>query len=204
MNCSFRKLTIAAAVAVVSFALSPISASAQKIFVVEGGRTTLTLSKVFLADLASIGAVPTPVAGSQLYLNRINFPLNSGAVNLENAAGQMLHAGGINLTLGTKLVKLDSFIVNTIGEESFVTALVVVDGRFLGRIKVFDLQLPNDLSLPLVPKSGDFFLGGVRWNLDPEGAAALNDAFGTKVFVDNLFIGDSLSLVFVPLNADGQ
>jgi hypothetical protein len=204
MNRSFRKLTIAAAVAVVSLTLSPISALAQKIYVVEGGRTTLTLSKVFLADLAKIGAVPTAVAGSQLYENQINFPLNSGAVSLENAAGQMLHAGGINLTLGSNLVKLDSFIVNTIGEESFVTALVVVDGRFLGRIKVFDLQLPSDLSLPLVPKSGDFFLGGVKWNLDPEGAAALNDAFGTKVFADNLFIGDSLSLVFVPLNADGQ
>jgi hypothetical protein len=204
MNRSFRKLTYAAAIAVVALTLSPMFALAQKIYVVEGGRTTLTLSKAFLADLTKIGAVPTAVAGSQLYENQINFPITSGAISLESAAGEMLHAGGINLTLGTKLVKLNSFLINTIGEESYVTGLVVVNGKFLGRIKLFDLTLPSDLSLPLDPKSGDFFLGGVQWNLDPEGAVALNDAFGTKVFTDNLFIGDSLSLAFVPLNADGQ
>jgi|HubBroStandDraft_6_1064221.scaffolds.fasta_scaffold56566_1 hypothetical protein len=204
MNRMPTKLMFATAMAVVAFTLSTTPSHAQKIYVVQDGRTTLTMSKVLLADLATIGATPAPVAGSQLLSNQIYFPITSGAISLETAAGQMLHSGGININTATKQVKLDSFIVNTIGEESFVTALVVVDGKFLGRIKMFDLTLPSDLTLPIDPKSGDFFLGGVRWNLDPEGAAALNDAFGTKIFADDLFIGDSLSLVFVPLNADGQ
>lgn len=204
MNLMPGKLTFAAAITAVALTLSASSAYAQKIYVVEDGRTTLTMSKVFFADLAAIGATPTPVAGSQLLDNQIYFPITSGAISLQTAEGQILHSGGININTTTKQVKFDSFIVNTIGEESFVTALVVVDGKFLGRIKVFDLTLPADLTLPVVPKNGDFFLAGVRWNLDPEGAAALNDAFATKVFADNAFIGDSLSLIFVPLNADGQ
>jgi hypothetical protein len=204
MNRILSKLIFATATAAVALTLSATPSYAQKIYVVEDGRTTLTMSKVLLADLATIGATATPVAGSQLLNNQIYFPITSGAISLETAAGQMLHSGGVNINTATKQVKLDSFIVNTIGEESFVTALVVVDGKFLGRIKMFDLTLPSNLTLPIVPKSGDFFLGGVGWNLDPEGAAALNDAFGTKIFADDLFIGDSLSLVFVPLNADGQ
>jgi hypothetical protein len=79
-----------------------------------------------------------------------------------------------------------------------------VNGRITGRVKLFDLALPSDLTLPIEPKSGDFFLAGVKWNLDPDGAAALNDAFATHVFENNLLIGDSLSLVLLPLTADGE
>jgi hypothetical protein len=197
------KLTFATAVAAVVLTLSSVSSHAQNIFVTQGGRTTLTMSNALLADLKTIGATPTAIAGSQLLNNQIYFPITSGAISLNTAEGQMLHSGGINLTTATRQVRLDSFIVNTLGEEAFVTALVVVDGKFSGRIKVFDLTLPSNLTLPLDPKIGDFFLGGVRWNLDPEGAAVMNDAFGTKVFADNLYVGSSLSLVLVPLNADG-
>jgi hypothetical protein len=204
MNRVFRKLSLAAAVAAVAFTLSPTFALAQKIYVVTGGRTTLTLSKAFLADLTTLGVTSTAIAGSQIDGNQIDFPITSGAVNLENAYGEILHGGGINLTAGTKQVRFDSFIVDTSGEESTVTALTIVDGKFLGRIRVFDLELPSDLTLPLDPKDGDFFLAGVKWNLDPQAAAALNDAFKTTAFENNLFIGNSLSLVLMPLTADGQ
>ena len=204
MNRLLGKLSLAVSFAAAALSLSSTLARAQKIYIVDGGRTTLTFSKTVLADFTKLGITSTAIAGSQLYNNQIYFPITSGAVNLENAYGQMLHAGGINLTAGTKQVRLDSFIFSTTSEESVVTALVVVDGKFLGRIRVFDIELPSDLTLPLNPKSGDFFLAGVKWNLDPQAAAALNDAFKTTVFENNLFIGNSLSLVLMPLNADGQ
>jgi hypothetical protein len=204
MHRLLTKLSLAASIAAAALLLSPISAQAQKIYIVDGGRTTLTLSKAALADFTKLGITPTAIAGSQLYNNQIYFPITSGAVNLDNAYGQMLHAGGINLTAGTKQVRLDSFVFSTSGEESVVTALVIVDGKFLGRIPVFDIELPSDLTLPLDPKDGNFFLAGVKWNLDPQAVAALNDAFKTTIFENNLFIGNSLSLVLMPLNADGQ
>ena len=203
MHGLMKKLSVAASAVAVALTVSITSAQAQQIYPVEGGRTTVTLSKVFLADLTALKITPTAVVTSQLYNNQIFFPITSGAISLDTAAGQILHSGGIALTAGTKVVRLDSFTITTLGEQPYVTALAVVNGKFLGRINLFDLELSSELTLPLVPKSGDFFISGTRLNLDPQGAAALNDAFGVKTFEDNLFVGNALSLVFVPLNADG-
>jgi hypothetical protein len=101
-----------------------------------------------------------------------------------------------------KQVTLDSFMMSTYGEQYYVSALVIANGRVMSRMNVFDITLPSDLTLPIIPKSGDFFLGGVNWNLDPVGASALNDALGTTAFHDSAYVGYSLSLVFVPLAAD--
>jgi hypothetical protein len=203
MNRVTHKLSVAALVATMTIAFASTFASAQQIFVVGGGRTTLTISTAFLSDLIKIGATPSAVAGSELDGNQIFFPLSIGSINLENAAGEFLHTGGMTLTTAKTQVRMTGFLLNTIGEDHYITGLVEVNDRFLGRVKLFDITLPSDLQLPIVPKVGDFFLGGVKWNLDPDGAAALNYAFGTDVFNNNLFIGDSLSLVFTPLTADG-
>lgn len=202
MKSLLWKLTYAAWMVAVALTISPALALGQNIYPTEGGRTTLTLSKPFLADIAAIGATPTAIAGSQLYNNKISFSIASGAISLDSATGQVLHAGGLTIAAGKKDIRLDSFMLTTLGEQSYVSALVVSNGKFLGRVNVFDITLPSDLKLPLAPNDGDFFLGGVQWNLDPAGAAALNDTFDTKAFKDDMFIGDSLSLVFVPLAAD--
>ncbi len=204
MNSLMKKLVLAAPIVAATLTVFAASAQAQGIYVVEGGRTTVTLSKAFLTDTTALKMTVGAVNTSQIYENQIFFPITSGAINLETAGGQILHSGGITLTAGTKNVRLESFIVNTLGEEPYITALVVANGRFLGRINLFDLKLSSDLTFPLVPHDGDFFLSGTELNLDPAGAAALNDAFGVKTFVDNLFVGNALSLVFVPLNADGK
>ena len=203
MNGTLNKLAFAAPVVAMVLSLCSIAAQAQEIYPVEGGRTTITLSKAFLADLTTIKATPTAIATSQLYNHQIFFPITSGAICRDTAAGQILHSGGITLTAGTKAVRLDSFILNKLGEQPYVTALIVANGRFLGRINLFDVELSSDLKLPLVPEDGDFFIPGTKLNLDPAGAAALNDALGVKTFEDNLYVGYALSLVFVPLNADG-
>jgi hypothetical protein len=196
------KLCLSAAVLVAAF--SAVSAQAQDIYVVEGGRTTVTLDKGFIDALANRNIVPTAGNTSQLYNGVINFPITSGAVSLKSAEGQLIHSGGINLTSGAKVVRFDSFIFNTLADQSFVTGLVVVDGKFAGRIKLFDVELPSDLTLPIVPHDGDFFLSGVKLALDEEAATVLNDAFSAKDFSAGSNIGNSLSLVFVPLTADAQ
>lgn len=199
-----KKLSLAAAVMAAAASISTTSAFAQDVYVVQGGRTTVTLTKGFIDTIANNNIVATTVYGSQLYNGKIDFPITSGAVSLKTAAGQLLHSGGINLTLGSKVVRLDSFIVNTLSDQPFVTGLVIVDGKFVGRIKVFDVELPSDLTLPIVPKDGDFFLSGVKLTLDEEAATALNAAFSTKAFNPGAGFGYGLSVVFVPLAADGE
>ena len=203
MNHLIKKVSLAASLIAVALTISATAAQAQGIYVVEGGRTTLTLSKAFLADLTAAKITEGAVNSSQFYNNQIYFPITSGAISLKNAEGQIVHSGGISFTAGDKSVRLESFILNTLGEQPYITALVIANGRFLGRINVFDVELSSDLKLPLVPESGDFFIPGTALRLDPAGAAALNDAFGVKTFEDNLYVGYALSLVFVPLNADG-
>ena len=202
MTRFMKGLYLAVAFLAAGFSLSATSARAQDIYVVDGGRTTKTLTKGFIDTLANLNIVPTAGNTSQLYDGVIDFPITSGAISLKTASGQLVHSGGINLTMGAKVVHLDSFIINTLSDTPFVTALVVVDGKFVGRIKLFDVELPSDLTLPIVPHDGDFFLSGVKLTLDEEAATTLNQAFSVKTFTAGSNIAHSLSLVFVPLTAD--
>jgi hypothetical protein len=203
VNRLFRKLSLAApTAAALLLATSTLAATTDSIYPTEGGRTTLTLSTAFVADITAAKATLTTVPGAQLDGNQIAFGLSTGEINLANAECQMILNGGITLTAGAKQVTLDSFILTTFGEQAYVSALVIANGRFVGRINVFDITLPSTLTLPLAPKSGDFFLAGVSWSLDPAGASALNDALGVTAFHDSVHVGYSLSLVLVPLAAD--
>ena len=204
MYAWMKKLSLSAAMVAAAVTLSATLAHAQDIYPVEGGRTTVTLTKSFIDTLANLNIVPAAAVTSQLYDGAIDFPITSGAISLKTAEGQILHSGGINLTDGTRVVRLDSFVYNLLSDKPYVTALVVVDGKFVGRIKLFDIMLPTDLALPIAPKSGDFFLSGVKLTLDEEAVTALNGAFATKNFKAGADAGFSLSLVFVPLSADAE
>ena len=203
MNRLLNRLTLTA-LAVLALTTCVTTAKAQGIYTVQGGRTTVTLSKGFLGDLTTLKIVPTALYGSQVYENQVFFPITAGEINLANAEGQILHSGGIFLTSATKEVRLQSFILTTTGEQAYITAIVVANGKLVGRINLFDVELPSTLKLPLDPHSGDVFLSGLKLTLDPAGAAALNDAFGVKTFADSSYIGYALSLGFVPLSADGK
>lgn len=204
MNRLLNNLLPATAMLAAAFAFSSTLARAQDICVVEGGRTTVTLSPEFTTELASLKVTPGAVNTSQLYGSKVFFPITSGAFSLDSARGQILHSGGITLTEGKTEVKLESFIINTLDEKPFVTGLVIANGKFLGRVKVFDLELPSDLVLPIDPKDGDFFLSDVKLTLSGEAASALNDAFNVSAFAGGEVVGHSLSLVLVPLSADGH
>jgi hypothetical protein len=199
------KLSLAAptAAALLFASLTPAQTTPaiNTIYSTEGGRTTLTLSTAFLGDISAAGATTKTSAGAQLDGNQVAFGLSTGEINLANAEGQIVHNGGITLTAGKKQVTLDSFTLTTFGDQAYVSALIIANGHFVGRMNVFDVSLPSDLKLPLVTKNGDFSLG-LSWNLDPAGATALNDALGTTAFHDSVYVGHSSSLVLVPLAAD--
>jgi hypothetical protein len=202
VNRLLRKFALAASTAAaLLFASSTFAQTANSFFPTEGGRTTLTLSSALIAEITSAGAKLSTVPGAQLDGNQVAFGLGTGEINLANAQGQIVHNGGITLTAGMKQITLDSFMLTTFGDQDYISALVIANGRIIGRINVFDITLSSDLTLPITPKSGDFFLSA-GWNLDPAGASALNDALGVTAFRDSVYAGYSLSLVLVPLAAD--
>ena len=72
MNQLLRKLSLAApTAAALLLATSALAATTNSIYPTEGGRTTLTLSKAFLADITAAKATLTTVAGAQLDANQV-------------------------------------------------------------------------------------------------------------------------------------
>jgi hypothetical protein len=200
---SMKKLSFVGYLLAIAVTLFATSAHAQDICVVNGGRSTVTLNfgLVFTLAKGNIGLAGTDA--SQRTLGFINFPITSGAISLDTSAGQILHSGGMIFTSGTTTVRLGSLIVDTLSDNPIVSALVEVNGKFVGRVKLFDFVLPSALTLPIVPNQGAFYLSGVKLTLDDEAVGVLDQAFGYKAFAAGAEFGELQSTVFVPLSSPG-
>ncbi len=87
MNRLLNRLTLTA-LAVLALTTCVTTAKAQGIYTVQGGRTTVTLSKGFLGDLTTLKIVPTALYGSQVYENQVFFPITAGEINLAKPKGR--------------------------------------------------------------------------------------------------------------------
>ena len=182
------RLSIASTIVALAMMVSANNASAQKTTTIEGGRTTVALSGGFVSALGSLGVTPGTVSPTHLYNGTVNFPVTGGAIDLDTAASQILHSGGLTLTAGQTKVTLQSFIIDTTGAPVF-TGLVSVDGKLLGRLPLFDLALPSGINLPLKPHEGQVILKGVGVSLDTAAAGALNSVFHVSAFKGGFGIG---------------
>jgi hypothetical protein len=171
---------------------------AQQTKTVEGGLTTVQLSDTFLSALSSLDVTPGVIEPTHLHNGIVSFPITGGAIDPDTAKGNVLHSGGLTLTAHGKEVRLQSFLIDTAGKPLVITGLVVVSGRVLGRVPLFDLTLPSGVTLPL--STGDGFrldVKDVTAKLDPEAAAALNGVFETRAFKGGLEIGTAQVDAFI-------
>lgn len=118
---------------------------------------------------------------------RATFPITDGTLDRQTLRGEIVHSGGLTLTRTTTRVKLKSFIIDTTGTGIVLTGLVSANGSVVGRIPLFNLQIPANSS----PDShiDRLILNGVLVTLRPEAAAALNGVFQTNAFVAGLNVG---------------
>jgi hypothetical protein len=152
------------------------------------GSTNVDLSSGFLNALTSLNITPGTLFPTTLRGTRVNFPITDGTLDRQTLRGEIVHNGGLRLTRGNTKVKLKSFIIDTTGSGIVLTGLVSANGTVVGRIPLFNLQLPSNLS------SGNFSfdrvtLNGVAVTLRPEAASALNSVFQTNAFVAGFGIG---------------
>ena len=190
---------ISLAVPLVALALSASSnfACAQNTQTIEGGRTNVALASSFVAALGTLDVTPGTVGPTQLKNGVVNFPVIGGAIDLDTAAGQILHSGGLTLTAGQTVVTLQSFIIDTTSTP-VITGLVSVDGKLVGRLPLFDLALPSGLTVPLKPANGQLLLKGVGVTLDSAAAGALNSVFKVSAFKGGFGIGTAQVLIDLP------
>ncbi len=182
------RLSLAVPIAALAILISANDASAQKTETIEGGRTTVALSSSFASALTSLGVTPGTVSPTRLHDGVVNFPVTGGAIDLDTAASQILHSGGLTLTAGQTKVTLQSFIIDTTSAP-MITGLVSVDGKLVGRLPLFDLVLPTGITLPLKAYEGQIILKGVGVSLDSTAAGALNSVFHVSAFKGGFSIG---------------
>ena len=182
------RLSLSAPIVALAMLVSTNNASAQKTETIESGRTTVAFASGFVSALGSLGVTPGTVSPTRLHHGTVNFPVTGGAIDLDSAASQILHSGGLTLTAGQTDVTLQSFIIDTTGTP-VITGLVSVNGKLLGRLPLFDLALPSGITLPLKPYDGQIILKGVGVTLDSTAAGALNSVFHVSAFKGGFGIG---------------
>jgi hypothetical protein len=188
---------------VVASCLMATTAFAQNTRTVEGGLTSVKLSSTFTDALESLHVTPSTVSPTRLCDGTATFPITGGAIDLDSAAGNIVHSGGLILEAGGTEVKLQSFIIDTTKTTAgapVLTGLVIVNKKLVGRLPLFNLVLPAGFSLPLRAE-GEFLLQlkDVGLTLTSTAAGALNSVYGLKpgTIPANLQIGTASVFAFL-------
>ena len=175
--------------AVVITVVLAASAAIAQTHTIESGKTTVTLSAGFVSALQSLHVTPGTIGPTTISGGAASFPVVAGALDVNNAKGEIIHSGGLTLADSAKRVRLQSYTIDTTGAHPLITGLVTVNGTLLGRMPLFDLQLPSGLTLPLKPSGDVLTLKGVGVTLDGAEAKALNMVFSVSAFQAGLKIG---------------
>lgn len=174
------------------FALSLVAltgvAQAAPTLKYSGHRTDVNLSNEFVGALSSLGVTVAPLKGSRIVSQQARFPIPAAELDLASAKGEIIHTGGLRLSAGATVVELSLFIIDTTTPEaSVLTGLVKANGSVVGRIPLFNVQLPT-LSLPL-PASQKLTIPDAVLTLTEDAASALNTVFGVSAFEGGFSIG---------------
>ena len=188
---------------VAALALMGSAVQAQQTKTLEAGVTKVTLSSGFVSALEGLGLRAGTVGPTHLFNGVVNFPLTGGAVDLDTAKAQILHSGGLTLSPASspenaeQTVRLESFIIDTTGSAPVITGLVIVKGALIGRVPLFNLQLPSGITLPLKTQDGQLVLDGVGVTLTSTAAQALNSVFKVNALEGGFNIGAAKVRAFV-------
>ena len=86
---------------------------AQNTKTLDSGITLVKLSSTFTSALQSLNVTPGTVAPTRIRNGSAWFPVTGGAIDLDTAAGNIIHSGGLTLEAGGIKVSLQSFIIDT-------------------------------------------------------------------------------------------
>jgi hypothetical protein len=173
-------VVLAAAVLVTAMLIPASSQAASKKVQLTGGDTRLTLDAGTAAALTSIGISVEPVTPAKPKGGAVSFPISGGKVNAKTLAGNIKHRGGLAFVKGSTRVELTKFTIN-IDAAPDLTALLGPD-----RVSILKLDLSK---LKRTDKGSTVRLSGIRADLTAGAADALNKAFSTNAFKEDLTLG---------------
>jgi hypothetical protein len=162
----------------------------------DSGQTAVTLSSGFLGAVTSLGLSVTPVLPGTLFGGVASFPVNGGTLDLATARGEIGHTGGLEFAAGMTKVQLLNFVIDTT-ETPKLTGAVVANGTLVGRVHLFDLTLPDGITLPLEPQNELLIIPNTGVRLSAAAAEALNALFNVTAFTPGFEIGTARVSLFV-------
>jgi hypothetical protein len=176
-----RLLTAALAILAVTV---PVAAAAKKSkpIKVSRGATTLALDSGAASALQSLGIAVAPLKPAKAGDAGIAFPVTNGKLNATTYAGSVKHTGGLRFSRDATVVDLRNFTIR-IDDAPDLTARVGDQ-----RVSIADLDL-SDAEITATKKT--LTVAGVVVELSSTGAMALNEAFGTTAFTDELVLGEA-------------
>lgn len=137
------------------------------------GSTTLAVDPATAEALAGLGLTIRALRPANTYDGAFAFPITGGRLDLDRGRGKIRHAGGLELRTSSTAVRVKNFVIR-LDRDPDLTAKVVGGPR----ISLLDLDLSEaDIDV----RRGRITVSGVAATLSEEGAAALNDAFGTNL-----------------------
>ena len=183
----------------IALAFSALPVLAAPTAVPEGGKTSVTLSPVFLQALATLKVAPAATAPGRLVARQgavvASFPITTGAIDAGTLVAEVDHVGGLSLTAGSTVVKLSAFLINLPGSGTpTLTGLVTANGSLVGRLPLFDLAVS---SKGVSAGEGRIRVSGVGVTLDAAAAQALNQVFKVTAFKEGIPIGTATVDAFV-------
>lgn len=188
MQSKIRQAIVAMGIAVSAVAgPQAVAAPTAQIY---SGYTLVELLPGFVDALTSLQIAPSKDLPATLYQRIAYFPITGGRLDAANAKGEVPHAGGLKLTRGGTQVIISDFIIDTASGAPKLTGIITANGSIVGRIPLFNLQLPA-LALPLTLPPGPevLLIEGSKVTLTQEAATALNGVFATNAFAGGVNVG---------------
>ena len=154
------------------------------------GRLTVNFSSSFLNSASGAGITITDLSGSALANGSAVFTGVGGALDVNSAAGELMHDGGYILTVGSNTLRMQNLVIDTTNLSApVITALTIVNGTVMGRIPLFTLLAPPGFVTPLPSTAGTVLLSGIFIYIAPAAASELNSLLGGNVISAGLAAG---------------
>jgi hypothetical protein len=163
---------------------------AQSTASIGSGVTDIQFDPTFESTVSTLGFTMRAADESTILYGLLIFPVVEGAVDLDNARGEVIHSGGFHLMGQSLTVTFINPIVDTTSATPVVTAGLVVNNATVLRIPLFELQLPP-LTLPLDTRTGRIDIAQTSVTLRAEAAALLNQLLSSTTFTGGQLVGTS-------------
>jgi hypothetical protein len=165
-----------------------------QVMTVASGTTTIKIDAGFIN---SIGAYITDLQGNPLQNNSIIFTGAAGALDLQTAAGEIEHKGGMIINAGGMVIRLENWTIDThIPASAVLSAEFIMNGHFDFRLPVFTIQPPPGFVIPLsLLPSGALQQNNLILSIAPETAATFYGLFGGPVIQPGQYAGTANSYI---------